>query len=175
MADRIDILILGGGPIGAAAAYFLSRGQHGKSVALISKDPKDDNAAWQNAGGSIRWFWDDNQKRSMTQQTADFVKNLAAAGTDLSLLEDNYLFLHRGIFVPSINISGAKLVDYFLSEAAAKDVTIHRSHDVIKVEPMNGGGYLVSTSQGDFEAAKVLAAMGVDNAQLIPDYEVVCA
>lgn len=172
MADTVDLIILGGGPIGAATAYFLSRAGSGQKVCLLSKDPSADNAAWQNAGGSVRWYWDDAEKRAMTKETADFAKRLVSEGVELSLLEDNYLFLHRGVFAPSINLSGGKLVDYLLAEAAKNGVDVRRSAEVTGIT-RDGETYKIATSAGEFAARKVLCAMGAAaNTQLVDGYEV---
>lgn len=166
-----DILILGGGPIGAATAYFLTKNYPDTKVGLVTQDPTDDHSAtYLYAGGSIRWFWDDPVKAEATKNTADFIKNLLSQGVDLSAIEDNYLFLHRGVFVPSLNVSGAKLVNYFLDEAKKKGLEVH-SNQQIKSVKLSAKGWQVETTQGSFEGKKVLCALGIANAKFVPDLE----
>jgi len=166
-----DILILGGGPIGASSAYFLSQ-KGKKKIGLITSEPAENqHATYQNAGGCIRWFWDEPQKTLMTKETADFIKKLSRSGVDVSLREDTYLFLYRGVHVPAINVSGIKLVNHFIKEAQAKGVTLHSGETVKKVQTTEDV-CVVTTDKGIYQAKKVLLAMGAQNACFMPEYEI---
>lgn len=165
-----DILILGGGPIGASSAYFLSR-KAGKKIAVVTQEPNEaPDAAYLNAGGSVRWFWPDALKSEMTKETADFIKKIAKTGVDLSLHEDTYLFLNRGKHVPAVNISGAKLINHFLDEAKKKKVTIHGG-EKIKTVSSEKGVVTVVTDKNTYQAKKVLLALGAQNAAFMPKYK----
>lgn len=170
MSNVYDILILGGGPIAASTAYFLS--QEGKNKVGILFENQIDNkrATYKYAGGCVRWFWDEPLKISMTKETADFVKKIADDGVDVSLREDTYLFLYRGVHTPAINVSAAKLVDYFIKEAAEKGVTVH-GDEVIENITKEGELHTVSTDRGSYKAKKVLLALGAENARFMPDYD----
>jgi glycine/D-amino acid oxidase-like deaminating enzyme len=166
-----DILILGGGPIGASSAYFLSR-KAGKKIAVITQEPDDaPHATYQSAGGCVRWFWPDPLKIEMTKETADFIKKVAKSGVDLSLHEDTYLFLNRGKHVPAVNISGAKLINHFLGEAKKKKVTVH-SGEIIKKVQNEKGVITVTTDKNTYQAKKVLLALGAQNAKFMPNYHI---
>lgn len=170
MQTDFDVLILGSGPIGASTAYFLSRDSKLK-IGVVTQDPTEDHSAtYAYAGGSVRWFWDDELKRQMTKETADFLLARLDEGIDLSANRDNYLFLHRGKFVPSINISGIKLVNWLLDQAAASGVEVARQHQVASVTKTSAG-YEVKTNQATFTAKKVLLALGMNNSKFMPDYE----
>lgn len=170
MKNSYDILILGGGPIGASTAYHLSR-QGKKSIGLITAEPAEAAyATYQSAGGCIRWFWDEAKKIDMTKTTADFIIDLARSGVDVSLREDTYLFLDRGVHVPAINVSGVKVVEHFLSEASAHGVSVHKNETVTEVR-RSGSGYEVVTDKGSYSATKVLLALGAQNVRFMPDYE----
>ena len=63
MTDMYDILILGGGPIGASTAYFLTK-ESSLKVGLLRREPNEDPqhlATYKYAGGSVRWFWDEGK------------------------------------------------------------------------------------------------------------------
>lgn len=170
MSEIYDVLILGGGPIAASTAYFLS--QEGKNKVGILFENQIDNkrATYKYAGGCVRWFWDEPLKISMTKETADFVKEIANSGVDVSLREDTYLFLYRGVHTPAINVSAAKLVDYFIKEATEKEVVVH-SDEVIKNIVKEGELHKVVTDKGSYQAKKVLLALGAENARFMPNYD----
>src|SRR6185436_7638615 len=120
MENNYDIIIVGGGPIGASTAYFLSQ-KTDKKILLLERGNKDDHVrTFEYAGGSIRWWWETEEKIKMTKATADFIKQKNSEGVDLSYHKDSYVFLNRGIQTPSINISGKKLADYFLKSSEDK-------------------------------------------------------
>ncbi len=162
-----DILILGSGPIGASTAYFLME-KGVKNVGMVTEEPADSRAAtYRFAGGSLRSFWDDPLKIEMTRETMDFISALDARGIDLSLVKDNYLFLNRGAYVPSLNISSAKLVAWFLGQAQAKGLVVHQKEVVCGIEKI-AEGYAVKTDKNDYAAKKILLALGVANAAFMP-------
>jgi glycine/D-amino acid oxidase-like deaminating enzyme len=170
MQQPYDVLILGSGPIGAATAYFLAE-QNGLRIGVVTQDPTDDHSAtYTNAGGSLRWFWDDELKTEMTKRTADFLQERIDEGVDLMANNDHYLFMHRGKYVPSLNFSGAKAVNWFLDEAEKKNVTIERQQK-LKSVTKDGEGYKVVTDKGEFKAKKVLLALGTANQDFMPNYE----
>ncbi|MEO5646437.1 MAG: FAD-dependent oxidoreductase [Candidatus Paceibacterota bacterium] len=171
MNNPYDILILGGGPIAASTAYFLTQ-EKTADIGLLMQEPTDSHSAtYQYAGGSIRWFWPDELKTEMTTQTAEFIKNLDAQGVDLSLLNDNYLFMARGKYVPSINVSGKKLVEWFLQQAQESGLAIHQKQEIISVTQQEEMWH-VKTATDEYLAKKVLMALGVNNKKVIADYEV---
>ncbi|HEY0964791.1 MAG TPA: FAD-dependent oxidoreductase [Candidatus Paceibacterota bacterium] len=169
MNNLYDILILGGGPIGAGTAYALTR-KGKRKIGMVTIEPEaTPHATYQYAGGSVRWFWDDPEKINDTKVTADFIKKISKNGVDVSLHHDTYLFLNRGKHVPAINISSAKLISYFKSEARSKGMKIHEDEMVKKVHEENGLA-VVTTSKHTHYAKKVLLAMGAQNARFMPDY-----
>jgi glycine/D-amino acid oxidase-like deaminating enzyme len=171
MKTTYDILILGAGPIGSSTAYFLSQ-KGKKNIGMITAEPTDNAfATYQNAGGCVRWFWDDAKKAKDTKETADFIKKVAKAGVDLSLHEDTYLFLNRGKHVPAVNISSAKLMTHFQKEAKKKGVKIHEG-EVVKSVTEKDGIATVTTSKGEYTAKKVLLALGAQNPKFMHEYEI---
>lgn len=166
---KYDILIIGGGPIGASTFYHLKDSD--KKVALIKPEPlKEDEehiATYLYAGGSVRWYFEDEELRRATTETSELIKNIKN-DIDLSLIEDFYVFTHRGIMSPSFNISGAKLVNYFIEEAkkSGKEVFENTYLEEIKKENNN---YFFITNNGIFEAEKVLIAIGYSIKKFFPE------
>ncbi len=169
--QQFDVIICGSGPIGATTAYFLMQANPKLKLAVITQDPTDDHsAAYTQAGGCLRWFWDEPLKREMTETTASFIKGLAAQGVDVGLREDHYLFLYRGAYTPALNFSGQKLVDNLLSRVEAAGATVMRGVQITAVRNETNGG-MVETSTGTFQAGRVLLALGINNAKLLPGYK----
>ncbi len=168
--DNYDIAILGGGPIGAATAYFLSLSPEFKSkkIILITQDPLEEDTNHEStylyAGGCINYsFWPRNPlKAEMTKVTADFIKDLAKKGVDLSLIEDYYLFLDRGVFSPSLNVAGSKLVKYFIDQAKQNGVE-YKPQTTLNSFEKQGDKYLVKTTGGEFLTEKAVLALGANN------------
>ncbi len=171
-ASIVDIVILGSGPIAASSAYFLMQNRPPNSrVLLITEEPlavdTRHTATYRYAGGSVRWYWDDVQKQQATRVTAEFIKELLARGVDLAALEDRYLFLHRGVSVPSLNLSGAKLVEYLLTEAQQQGLEIRRKTSVINLVAEKNSVQIV-TSSGTVLAKQVVVALGASVAKMFP-------
>lgn len=171
MDTPYDILILGTGPIGTSTAYHLSKNGT-KKIAMIGAEPQNnDFATYQNAGGCVRWYWDDPKKIADTKETADFIKELAATGVDVSLHEDTYLFLNWGKHVPAINVSSAKLLSHLQEEAKGNGVVIHQSELITDVQEVDGL-VTVTTDKNTYQAHKVLLALGAKNPDFMKGYEI---
>ncbi len=166
ISEKFDLIILGGGPIASIVGYFLSQEKEKLNlnrIALIQKEPNQENyTAYLNAGGSIRYYFFDEELKQATKETYDFIKNLVNLGVDLNLIEDYYHFVHRGIFVPSLNISGKKLVEYLKQKMMENGVLIFNETEFLGYEKKESE-YLIKTTKGDFLAKFVVAAMGYKN------------
>jgi hypothetical protein len=123
-------------------------------VGLINKT-NDPRATFRNAGGCIRWHWDEDIKREMTTETAKFVKQLMIKGLDLSAIEDNYFLVYKSEYTPALNIKGASLVNYFLECAQENGVDIIND-EIIDIENSEIGK-IVRTSENKFTAKKITA------------------
>ncbi len=171
MTFKYRYLILGSGPIAASTAYHLAVVNAIKDIGIVTQDPTSDHAAtYLYAGGSIRWFWDDKLKEEMTTQTSEFIKDLLDKRIDFSAISDNYLFLHRGKFVPSLNISGVKYVKWLLDEAQAAGADLHSNSRITKINKVKSK-YNISTETDIYIADKVLLALGVANEFFMPAYK----
>ena len=100
MSDAYDVVIVGGGVIGSAIAYFLAvePGFDG-SVAVIERDPRYEKCATTRSWGGIRQQFSTPENIRMSAFGAHFVKtapeSLAVDGNvpDLAFRERGYLFL----------------------------------------------------------------------------------
>ncbi len=165
MTSKYDLIIVGGGPIGSVISYFLSQNKKDlnlEKIALIQKEPNNESyTAYLNAGGSIRWYFEDEEMIQITKKTADFIQSIKDK-VDINLIEDNYFFVHKGIFVKSYNISGTKLVNYFKNIAQENGVDIFSDTEFLKIERQNNN-YILKTNKGDFETKGVIFALGYKN------------
>jgi glycine/D-amino acid oxidase-like deaminating enzyme len=95
---RVDVAIVGGGVMGAATAYWLTRLAPGTSVALIEADPTHARAATALSVASIRQQFTTAINVRISRFGIDFIRNFEAE-TDfaggLALREQGYLFLAR--------------------------------------------------------------------------------
>lgn len=169
--SNFDIAIVGSGPIGASTAYHLKDG--GKSVAIVTAEPLSEDPEHLNtyryAGGSVRWFFENEEISTNTRKTADLVLSLVSKGIDLSLVEDSYVFLNRGLRAPSLNISGAKLVDHLLNTALIDPKIQIFKNCRLQSFKKNGEKYLLQTSGGEITAARVLLALGSQLNLFVPE------
>jgi len=172
--EAYDIIIVGGGPIGASTAYFLSQTDSSKKIALITDDPEGDRSVtYRYAGGSISWYWADPLRTEMTTVTANFIKRLIRnKKVDLGALEHNYHALYQGTFTPSLNIRSAALVQYFLSEAE-KSITVQRNSRLSNIEKLPKGGFVLTAGGKSYKTKRLLLALGVHNEDFIPDIKIV--
>ncbi|MCM8787938.1 MAG: hypothetical protein NC935_07820 [Candidatus Omnitrophica bacterium] len=168
MNKNYDLIIVGGGPIGSAIAYFVSQGKEKlnfKNIALIQKEPNvDEVIAYLNAGGSVRWYFEDKEIAEATRKTAEFIIKIKNE-VDVNLVKDSYYFVHKGIIAPSLNISGKKLVDYFKKVAKENGVEIFEGFSFENYEKSQDG-YIVKTDKGEFLTKRIFFALGYKNKNL---------
>lgn len=168
MNRNYDLIIIGGGPIGSVSAFLISQNKQRlglENIALIQKEPNiDENIAYLNAGGSIRWYFEDEEMKRATQKTAEFILKIKN-DVDLNLIEDSYYFVHKGIVAPSLNISGKKLVDYFKKVAKENGVEIFEDLSYESYEKSEDG-YIVKTDKTEFWTKRIIFALGYKNKNL---------
>ncbi|MEM6664571.1 MAG: FAD-dependent oxidoreductase, partial [Pseudomonadota bacterium] len=96
---RSDILIIGGGIVGSAIAYFLSRSGKVGSIAVIEPDPTYEFAATPYANGGIRQLFSLPENILMAQFGLEFFgdfSTLMSTGEldpDIGFRRRGYLFL----------------------------------------------------------------------------------
>ena len=99
MADNYDVIIAGGGVMGCATAFWLTRLEPALSVLVVERDPSYARAATALSAASIRQQFSHPLNVKISRFGVDFIKNifesLGPAGEipDLGLRENGYLFL----------------------------------------------------------------------------------
>jgi len=97
--QELPIVIVGGGAIGSAIAYFLTLQQPGLPVLVIERDPSYAQASSALSASSIRQQFSTAINIALSQFGIGFLRNLKtelAVGSDqpdIGLVEDGYLYL----------------------------------------------------------------------------------
>ncbi len=95
---RVDVAIVGGGVMGAATAYWLTRLSPATTVALIEADPTHARAATALSVASIRQQFTTAINVRISRYGIEFIRNFeheAGFSGGLGLREQGYLFLAR--------------------------------------------------------------------------------
>ena len=93
-----DVVIIGGGIIGSAAAYFLARSGSAGRIAVIEPDPSYARATTPQAAGGVRQLFSVKENIQMSRMSLDFYKSfdreMALDGyqPDINFREQGYLF-----------------------------------------------------------------------------------
>ncbi|MEM7056558.1 MAG: FAD-binding oxidoreductase [Pseudomonadota bacterium] len=96
---RSDILIIGGGIVGSAIAYFLSKSGTAGSVTVVEPDPTYEFAATPYANGGIRQLFSLPENISMAQYGLQFFQDFSVnmsvddLDADIGFRRRGYLFL----------------------------------------------------------------------------------
>ena len=97
--QHTDILIIGGGAIGSAAAYFMRSARHAPAVVVVEPDPTYALASTPRATGGVRRLFSCPENIRMSQASMEFFarfdEHLAVDGTvpDLGWKPGGYLFV----------------------------------------------------------------------------------
>jgi glycine/D-amino acid oxidase-like deaminating enzyme len=92
--DRADVIIAGGGAVGAATAYFLAiQPDFSGSVVVIEPDPTYTYAASTRSAGSIRQQFSTPLNIAMSAFGIQFLRACRGELVDVNLVESTYLYL----------------------------------------------------------------------------------
>jgi glycine/D-amino acid oxidase-like deaminating enzyme len=153
--SKYDLIIVGGGPIGSIIAYFVSNKKDElgfKNIALLQKEPETyEGIAYPYAGGSVRWFFEDEEMSMITKKTADFIFSIKDK-IDLNLIEDSYFFVH-------------KVVEYLKSESQKNGLEIF-SNNEFKEFKKDGDLYKVITDKNEYLTQRIFFALGYKNKEI---------
>jgi FAD-dependent oxidoreductase domain-containing protein 1 len=95
---KYDVVIIGGGIIGSAAAWFLARSGNAGRVAVIEPDPSYRLATTPQAAGGVRQLFSVKENIQMSQMSLEFYKTfgremaLETYQPDIGFHEQGYLF-----------------------------------------------------------------------------------
>ena len=96
---RVDCLVIGGGVIGSAAAYWLTREGQGGRVMVVEPDPLYEKAASPKASGGVRRLFSRAENIEMSNFSIpfyrDFNRLMAVAGEapEIGFKQQGYLFI----------------------------------------------------------------------------------
>lgn len=96
---RTDIVIIGGGAIGAAVAYFLRKADPSVAVTVIERDPTYNLASTPRASGGVRRLFSLPENIALSNFSIpffdDFADTMAVDGTpvEIGLKKNGYLFI----------------------------------------------------------------------------------
>lgn len=96
--DAADVVIVGGGIVGSAAAYFLSvhPALRGRRVVLVERDPAYAQASTARSAGGLRQQFSTPENIALSQATLAMIRDLEGLfgpGANVSFREQGYLLL----------------------------------------------------------------------------------
>jgi FAD-dependent oxidoreductase domain-containing protein 1 len=104
---KFDVVIIGGGVIGSAIAYFLSKEQANRiSVAVIEKDNSYQFGSTARSAGGIRQQFSTPENIRISKFAVEFLRNVSehlsidGEKIDVSFTEQGYLFLAQNHQIP---------------------------------------------------------------------------
>lgn len=104
---KFDVVIIGGGVIGSAIAYFLTKEKSKTcSVAVVEKDSSYQYGSTARSAGGIRQQFSTPENIRMSQFAVDFLRNITThlgidgGKVDVSFTEGGYLFLAKDPQIP---------------------------------------------------------------------------
>lgn len=110
MADRYDVVIVGGGAIGSSIAYFLmAEPSFGGTVLVVERDPSYEYCSSTRATGGVRQQFSTPENIDIGLYGAQFVKeigeHLSVGGetADVSFREQGYLILATAAGIPDLS------------------------------------------------------------------------
>src|SRR5204862_8155189 len=121
-----DVVIVGGGIVGSAVAYFLScdGAFRGRRVVLIERDPSYAQASTSRSAGGLRQQFSTPENIAMSQFTLSLIRQLEivfGAGADVGFREQGYLIMatdeDRSILEENVTLQQSQGADVVLLAA----------------------------------------------------------
>jgi FAD-dependent oxidoreductase domain-containing protein 1 len=145
---QYDVVIVGGGVIGSAVAYFLAGPMSFKgSIAVIEKDSTYETAATPRSAGGIRQQFSTPENVRMSQFGAAFIKtigeHLSVEGeiADLPFTEWGYLFLATESGLETLRTNHTTQTSLGAKVALLTPSELSTRFPWLNVEDLAGGGY----------------------------------
>jgi sarcosine oxidase len=174
--ERADVVVVGGGIVGSAVAYFLTAepGFAGR-IAIIERDPGYREACTARSAGGIRQQFSTPENVAMSQFGLETLRNLKArfgADADASFREQGYLILASAEGAPVLADNVA------LQQSMGADIALLLASDLptrfpwLATEGLASGGFGQS-GEGWFDPPSLAAlfrkAAAADGAMVIHD------
>lgn len=99
MPEKTDVLVIGGGAIGASVAYFVKQLDPGAEVAVVERDPAYTLASTPRAAGGVRRLFSLPENIALSTYSIGFFEDFPAAmavdgvPADIGLRQNGYLFI----------------------------------------------------------------------------------
>ena len=77
MMEKPDTLVIGGGIVGCATAYFLTRRDPSHRVVVVEQDPSHRYSATARSAGGVRQQFSTPENIALSQFTLDIIRNPA--------------------------------------------------------------------------------------------------
>ena len=125
--DSADVVIVGGGIVGSAVAYFLSSDAafQGRRIVLIERDPSYAEASTARSAGGLRQQFSTPENIAMSQFTLSLIRQLKTVfgpGADVGFREQGYLITStetgRELLAENVALQQSHGADIELLEAA---------------------------------------------------------
>jgi len=125
--DQADVVIVGGGIVGSAVAYFLSNaeGAASRRVVIVERDPGYAEASTARSAGGLRQQFSTPENIAMSQFTLSLFRRLEAVfgpGADVGFREQGYLLMAapegRALLAENVALQRSLAADIVLLEAA---------------------------------------------------------
>ena len=122
-----DVVIVGGGIVGSAVAYFLSSDAafRGRRIVLIERDPSYREASTSRSAGGVRQQFSTPENIRLSQFTLDLFRNIKEVfgpDADVGFREQGYLILAseaaRGVLAENVALQQSMGADIALGEPA---------------------------------------------------------
>ncbi len=141
-----DVVVIGGGVIGSAIAYFLAANDDfDGTVTVVERDPTYENAATARSVGGIRQQFSTPENILMSQFGASFVRNADAhlsidgAPLHLPFVENGYLFLATDAGMPVLRENHRIQTQLGASVALLDPAALGRRFPWLNVSGLGGG------------------------------------
>jgi glycine/D-amino acid oxidase-like deaminating enzyme len=128
MDEAADIVIVGGGIVGSAAAYFMSAhpALRGRRIVLVERDPAYAQASTARSAGGLRQQFSTPENIALSQATLAMIRNLESMfgpGADVGFKEQGYLLLASAegadVLADNVAVQTAHRADVALMSAPA--------------------------------------------------------
>ncbi len=164
-----DVLIIGGGAAGFFAAINIAEQNPDLSITILEKAKEGLQKVKISGGGRCNVTHAEFIPAELSQNyprgekellgpfhqfmTGDTIAWFEKRGVELKIEEDGRMF--------PVSNSSQTIIDCFLNEAKARNITVQYSQNVSNIEiEENSGGFIVSTKDETYRADKLLVATG---------------